>query len=167
MAPLLFHACARPISCICVSWKPATLAPPSKRSRFVRLVSLRDGKSYTFRAPPSAICTHCCVSLHYATDESQGNQLSFRPYVATEVASSIPPSTSDVNGIRETLCRLPPPRDEHGFGFFRTGFRLFCRIWIGLGFEILASTGFGLRFTDFLDNFANMLENVEITHDHE
>ena len=98
MAPLLFHACARPISCICVSWKPATLAPPSKRSRFVRLLPLRDGKSYIFRAPPtllppSAICTHCCVWLHYATDESQIKQLSFRPYVATEsrVQSRPPP----------------------------------------------------------------------------
>ena len=58
-------------------------------------------------------------------------------------------------------------RDEHGivFVFFRTGFRLFCRIWIGLGFEILASTGFGFGFTDFFDNFANMSETVEMTHE--
>ena len=60
-------------------------------------------------------------------------------------------------------------RDEHGFGFglFRTGFRRFCRIWIGLGFQILASTGFGFGFgfTDLFDNFANMLENVEMTHE--
>ena len=64
--------------------------------------------------------------------------------------------------------RFVAGRDEHGFGFglFRTGFRLFCRIWIGLGFEILASTGFGFGFgfTEFFDNFANMLENVEMTH---
>ena len=59
-------------------------------------------------------------------------------------------------------------RDEHGFGFalFRAGFWLFHRIWIGLGFEILASTGFGFGFADFFDNFANMLENVEMTHEH-
>ena len=58
-------------------------------------------------------------------------------------------------------------RDEHGFGFglFPTGFRLICRIWIGLGFEILAITGFGFGFRDFLDNFVNMLENVEMTHE--
>ena len=60
-------------------------------------------------------------------------------------------------------------RDEHGFGFghFRTGFWLFCRIWIGLGFEILASTGFGFGFgfTDFFSNFANTLENMEMTHE--
>ena len=56
-------------------------------------------------------------------------------------------------------------REEHGFGFglFRTGFMLFYRIWIGLGCEILASTGFG--FIDFFDNFGNMLENVEMTHE--
>ena len=56
--------------------------------------------------------------------------------------------------------------DEHGFGFglFRTGFTLFCRIWIGLGFEILTSTGFGFGFgfTDFFDNLADMSENVEM-----
>ena len=66
------------------------------------------------------------------------------------------------------MIRLRRPwtdgRDEHGFGFglFRTGFGLFCLIWIGLGFEIFASTGFGFR--DFFDNFANMLENVEMIH---
>ena len=35
----------------------------------------------------------------------------------------------------------------------------------GLGFEILASTGFGFGFTDFFDNFAKMLENVEMTNE--
>ena len=58
-------------------------------------------------------------------------------------------------------------RDEHGFGFalFRTGFRLFCRISFGFGFEIFASTGigFGFGFKEFFDNFANILENVEMT----
>ena len=47
--------------------------------------------------------------------------------------------------------------------FFGQDLGFFCQIWIGLGFEILASTGFG--FTDFFDNFANMLENVEMTHE--
>ena len=120
-------------------------------------ISSRNPLPKNFR---SITCTCLWFIFHYHVSQPS---TSFKLAIDTLVRCTINAS------FTTSSCREVRFRDEHGFGFglFRTGCRLFCRIWIGLGFEILPSTGFGFEFgfTDFFDNFANMLENVEMTHE--